>query len=218
MSAGFLEPVLVDTVMNNLTYAQATGGVGSGADSWVIDAANDLFANFDGAAYRLFWLASYVIGILFCVTALTKAAKVAQMPPGSQGGGYGAPLTAFIIGAFFVSFPSVLEILVNTMSDGQDGLLSYEGVEASLLEHVGDAGEKIIGAAIMLVQFVGALAVMKGFYLLKLKGEGHQQAGTGRSLTHIIGGTMALNIISFTNTISNMAINQDVLGGTPHTF
>ncbi len=58
-------------------------------------------------------------------------------------------------------------------------------------------------ALVRLVQIVGLIAVIRGLLIL-MRLSGQAQPGTfGRAMTHIVGGTLAMNIVGFNQIVFN---------------
>ena len=149
----------------------------------------------------------YAAGITFLLKAFYDLHIVAKMS-GSMGGqaDYRPPLFLFVIAAMFLAFPGVIDILTRSVFGQSNGPLSY-------ISGGNTMSQSALNDCIGLVQMVGITAFVRGWMLLARHGNrngGTQPGNFGKSMTHIVGGTLAANI-SWT-----WAVLMSTVGFTTH--
>ena len=129
----------------------------------------------------------YVGGFSLLLSALFQLRKYGEMRTmmGSSAELKG-PIIQIIIGSCVVQLPVFTEIMTQT-AFGTQNPLAYEASENSSWEQVTDT-------IILIVQFVGAVAMARGLFLLNKLGSGQAQQGTfAKGVIHILGGTLCFN-------------------------
>lgn len=108
------------------------------------------------------------------------------------------PITSLIVGAMLVYSPTVLLTGVATIF-GTDSTMAYP-TDAPV-----DSSFTLMGQTLVtIVQFVGAVAFIRGLVHFHRLGSGQAQQGTfSKGLTHVIGGTLALNIVGTADVIGS---------------
>lgn len=143
----------------------------------------------------------YLLGVVFMVmgiNSLREANEHGQRGQGSWKSGF----VTMLVGTVLINIPEAVTTILTTVYQSTlmngDSPLAYSG--GSL-----DGNSKLVmGAIVKFIQFVGFLAFVRGWLILKAVGDGGgQDASMGKAITHIFGGTMAINIVATTNIISD---------------
>ena len=142
---------------------------------------------------------SYVLGTTFiirCVFRLKQYGDSRTMM--SSNTSVKEPLLLLLVGAIFYYIPTGIRLLLNT-TFGSDSPLSYTDLTAQ-----GSVSSQTAISIIHLVQVIGLISFIKGWYSLsKLGAQGGGQGNTfGKSVTHIVGGLLAINIVGTMNVVT----------------
>lgn len=140
----------------------------------------------------------FLIGFVMTIMALKQAQRRQEMGPGQ--GGWNAPIATFLTAAMFLSLPAFL----NMMN------LSLFGVTAvsasSIFTHaestIGNIGSEtargLITGLVLIIQFMGVIAVCRGIFLMNQSAQGGQGPQTfGPGITFILCGVTATNFPIF---------------------
>ena len=140
-----------------------------------------------------------VAGFTLVFIGITRLMKSTQ--EGAKGPtGMGTILT-FLVGGALLAFSPILtaasgSVFANplTLTNGGAGgggyLVYTAGMETAEIARA----NAVIGAAIKFILVLGMISVMRGIFMLREIGEGSQQASMMGTLTHIIGGAIAVNL------------------------
>lgn len=181
----------------NTAFAQSAGG--SGGNMNLIQSlinGQDFFAE---AASMLATSASWLIGIFLTIRGIYKLAQHSAMP---QQVPLNVPLSSIIIGAMFVYFGMSFETIqtsIFTASTTGGGNILMPGVGNSGFQRFGQQG---VNAVLVFMKLVGIVAFMRGLLQLKAAGEG-KDGMVGRALTHIAGGAIAFNGLTFAKMVGS---------------
>ena len=111
------------------------------------------------------------------------------------------PLMYLIVAAMLIYFPTGVEVLMNT-TFGYSTVLSYSDTSAMGLWLGGDT--QLGSALTIIIQTVGLYAFVKGWVLVaRSAATGQPPGGTGKGLTHVFGGILAVNIVGTLEMINN---------------
>lgn len=137
--------------------------------------------------YRLFNVICWIIGAVLVYVALMQAYTVSN---GRTQQGVGAPITTFLVAIAILFLPSTWHALSETFFAGQN---------YSLLAYAPPRDNKSVAELILrVVEFIGAIGVLKGLLTAKAVGDGNsKEGGVGRAITYMVGGVLALNITTF---------------------
>jgi intracellular multiplication protein IcmC len=145
---------------------------------------------------------AYLIGIAFSVKALLVLKSHGESKASmSSSSSLKEPLLYFIVSAVFIYFPTGFEMLMNT-TFGYSTVLSYS-TETAMAAWLGTNSE--LGAALtVIVQTIGLYAFVRGWIMIvKSSSTGQPPNGTGKGLTHVFGGILAINIVGTIEMINN---------------
>jgi len=148
--------------------------------------------------WRMVTGAAYVLGLLFMFKALyhLKIYGEARTMMSSQTS-MKQPIMYIFVGAALMYYPTMRETLMTT-TFGYDSPLKYSSWDGpnTMQGYSTDA-------IFYVVQFIGLLAFIRGWVLLShTAGQGGAQPGQfGKAMTHIFGGTLAMNIVGTINVL-----------------
>lgn len=151
---------------------------------------------------RLITGGAYLVGIGFAVKALfTLKTHGEQKSSMSSNSTLKEPILYFIVSAVFIYFPTAFEMLMNT-TFGYSTVLSYS-TGTAMSDWLGS--ESDIGRALtIIIQTIGLYAFVKGWMMIaKSSSTGQPPNGTGKGLTHVFGGILAVNIVGTIEMINN---------------
>lgn len=187
----------------NYVFAQATAttGNGTGISTGVTTDALQMLINLSNSypqITELIYAASYIMGLLFMVRAIYMFKVYGeQRSMMSTQTSLRGPITLMVVAAMLLWLPSGLHTMIMT-AFGHEYVLQYQ---VSPTNPLGQAG---MYALIYLVQIIGLVSFIRGWvYLAQGATGGQGQHTTGKALTHIIGGLLAINIVELTNILWN---------------
>ncbi len=140
----------------------------------------------------------FLIGFFMTLAALAQARRRQEMGPGQ--GGWAAPISTFVTAAAFLSLPTLLNVLnVSLFGAGPQSAASvFSHAESTIGAINGTDAREVIGGLVMVVQFVGIIAVCRGLYLLNQSAQGgHGPKTFGPGVTFLISGVAATNFPLF---------------------
>jgi len=144
----------------------------------------------------LFGLAT-LVGLWLVIAAVRDAGRYNDSSASREG--VGGPLVKLIVGVFLISFPGVLRSLTQTFL-GEESIehpskvFSYAPKVVGLFAE-GSAQAQTLVAVLLIVQFVGLIAVFRGLLLFNAHYSGiGSRPSFGAAVTHLIGGIAAVNI------------------------
>ncbi len=133
----------------------------------------------------------YVFAGYFMLTALLKLKKYGEGISMTAQKEFSGTLVSIVIGVAFLFIPSTLTTLLTTFY-GTDTITAY-----TQLDQDGVTWELAMQTIVMIVQFVGVVAVVRGlFHLHKATHGQSQQNGFAKGVVHLIGGVLAVNIVA----------------------
>ncbi len=151
----------------------------------------------------LFYAICFLCGVAMVMIGLFRMTQRAGMAANATWRGAIATIFA---GAVIVAFPALIGVLnatfwgdANTMP--ADRIFSYA---PSLLKPVQGHARKVVESIVLLVQFLGLIAVFRGIVLLNE----HVQAGTtsrlGPGITFVLAGALAVNLPRFAELLDDL--------------
>lgn len=144
----------------------------------------------------------YVTGVALIFTGISKLKRLGHRTAFMNvDSGVSGPLVLLVIGASLIFMPSFLKVL-NQSIWGDETL-----APASELAYTADAGGTLIEKIrplIVIIQFIGLVAMLRGFLILtKVTGQGAQPGTISKGFIHIFGGVLAVNIVNTANIVVN---------------
>lgn len=142
----------------------------------------------------------FCAGMIFIMIGISRLVKTAQDGPRGPGGK--GTVATFAIGGVLISATTILRAF--SMSFFGSPLtwtfanLSYTGGMTPLET---DAVYHVIGAILKFMIVVGMISFVRGLFIMRDVAEGNQQASLMSSMTHIIGGALAVNLGPLLNAV-----------------
>lgn len=142
---------------------------------------------------------AYITGFFFIFRGIFHLKQYGDPQSQMSGGKNLHPaLLSLIIGAALVYVPTAIQTSLVSVF-GTDAPMAYptgSGLDPSFTE----LGQIIVS----IIQFMGVVAFIRGLMQFHRLGAGQAQPGTfGKGLTHIIGGTLALNVVGTANVLAS---------------
>lgn len=161
-----------------------SGAAKASFDAALVRAVGEL----EEGALLLIITVSYLLGLTLLVAGLLRLKQSSEDALRAPRGGGTA--VCFVGGMVLLSFPAWLEAGSETLfGAGAVTSLSYSGG--------GDDAERyqqMLTALLAIVQFVGLIAFVKGWFVLKAAGDGYARGTFGSGSWHIVGGLLCWHI------------------------
>lgn len=182
--------------MRNTGY-NVTDGSGGGLDGMLVNFVKDI----SNPAFFGIELFCYIAGILMILFALQRLVRTAQDGPrGPLGFG---TIVMFIVAALLLSFPQFISTIDSSIIGGTGGKALTQVKFMSTIESAGNTqqAKNVFGAVLAFMAVIGFLSVVRGLFLLKSFADGNQQASMMSVVTHIVAGSLAINLGTFINAV-----------------
>ncbi|MEM6902587.1 MAG: hypothetical protein AAF556_05050 [Pseudomonadota bacterium] len=159
----------------------------------------------DGIFFTLLAAFCYIMGLCLMVQALVRLSRASQFSGGFSPTQslYAGPIAGFLVAGLLIGFPGTFMTVNETIfiNTGRNSIMSYRGLGDAFsaggsVVAFADKWNQVVIVLILIVQFVGWVAFVRGILMLKRAAEGSGQASYGTAITHIIGGVMAANCIA----------------------
>ena len=136
---------------------------------------------------------SWLAGMVFIMIGVSRFLKSSQDGPRGPGG-LGTMMT-FFVGAVLMSIDSILAVMSNSLFVSQ-GYNTYAVLQndAGLTNEQRDHVEAIISSVVIFTVIVGWVSFIRGFFILREHADGGGQTSLMSAFTHILAGTLAVNI------------------------
>lgn len=143
---------------------------------------------------------AFVAGMILIMVGISRLLKSTQ--DGAKGpGGLGTMMT-FLVGGALVAYNDLVRAASTTFTGSGITLtyakLKYEGPKDDL-----SSVTVVISAVIKFMIIVGLISFVRGLFIVRDVAEGNQQASMMSGLTHIIGGTLAVNLGPLLNAVQS---------------
>lgn len=147
----------------------------------------------------------FLIGFVMTITALKMAQKRQEQGPGQ--GGWNAPIATFIVAGLFLALPTLVDVMnvsiFGVKSESASSIFAHADTTVGAIK--GDAGREMIEGLVLIIQFMGLIAVGRGLYLLNQSAQGGQGPKTfGPGLTFVIAGVVATNFPLFAGVMQSL--------------
>ena len=140
---------------------------------------------------------AYVMGFAFGMLAIYSLKEYGQARTMMSSNTSLKPAVIYmLVASVFLYMPSVVDILMQSTFGATTIPISYSETGST---DVVSADVQI--AILRLVQLIGVIAFIRGWFILAQSAKQGTQSVVGRALTHIIGGILAINIIGTKNVI-----------------
>jgi len=204
----FMASVVIETVSKDgqaLTGSNFnTGGAAGsdGLDGKLVDLMQDIWQPMQ-------WIMTgfgYIAGVILIMIGISRLLKTEQEGPRGPTG-FGTVMT-FLVAGVLLSFNSVLGAAVGSIFGGgatNNATLAY----TTGLPDGGAHANAVIGAVLAFVAIVGWISFIRGFFIMRGVAEGNSQASAMAGITHILGGSVAVNLGGFIKAVqSTLGIQQ----------
>lgn len=142
----------------------------------------------------------YLAGIILIIIGVSRLLKSEQDgPKGPMGFG---TIMMFLTGGVLLSINPILGAAVNSIF--QTG--AQNSAALTYTDGLGDGGahaNAVIGAIMAFVAIIGFISFIRGFFIMKDVANGNGQASVMAGLTHIIGGSLAVNLGGFIKAVQS---------------
>jgi intracellular multiplication protein IcmC len=145
---------------------------------------------------------AYLMGIVFAMKALMSLKSHSEMRGGGgNSSSFKEPLLYLIVAGMLIYFPTGFEVLMNT-TFGYSNVLAYS--DGSSMSHWLGGDNELGNALTVIIQTIGLYAFVRGWVIItKSSSTGQPPNGTGKGLTHVFGGILAVNIVGTVEMINN---------------
>ncbi len=142
---------------------------------------------------------AYVAGMYFCLRGVYQLKEYGELRTMmSSQTSIMKPTITLLIAGVLLYLPSMYHIGLQTvfgqadpspLAYSSENPASWDGIEAVIVQ---------------IVQFVGLIAFVRGWFIMSGLSGGHAPHGTfGKGMTHIVGGILAMNIIGFVHVMES---------------
>lgn len=180
----------------------------TGVACWIsnqVDILNNIAASLE-PVQRLISGAAYLIGIAFAMKAIYSL-KVygesrSQM---AQSSSIKEPITYFLVAGMLIYMPTGFAVMMKS-TFGYSNVLAYAPINGSgqVISSLFGSGSSVGQSLSLIIQVIGMIAFVRGWVLIaRSASQGQPPGGTGKGLTHIFGGILAMNIVGTLQIINN---------------
>lgn len=203
ISATSIAVAVQNTFVGGLSFAQYAGGgaSGGGGGGGLDQIMLSFMTNIKGPMMMLISAFSFLWGSYLIVRGIWKLARAANDGWLSQGSNMTSLFGSFIIGGMLLGWSQMMGSFTGSLfgsaTISNHAVLAMSGGSTIFVDRANEA----IKAVIMFVQLVGWLSFLRGWFILKAVADGGGQASFQAGLTHIIGGAIAVNLVSLVGAI-----------------
>lgn len=199
-SGNFFENMLNSIGLGGL-FGLESGEDGAGAgglDAMLVNFMQDIYGPMTSV---MNWF-GYLAGTIFILIGISRLIKTSQDGPRGPGG-LGTLITFFVGGALLAFSPMVsafsMSLFNNPTTYTYATLAHTTGMDPEVVVRT----HAVISAVIKFMIVVGLISIMRGFFLLRGVAEGQQQASLMASVTHLVGGALAVNLGPLMNAVQS---------------
>ncbi|GJL85714.1 MAG: hypothetical protein DHS20C02_14890 [Micavibrio sp.] len=165
-------------------------------------ALNDFMDNLLAPATHIMVWFGYVAGVVLIFVAITRLYKSAQ--EGARGpGGFGTLMT-FVAGGALISFNQMITAFSTSFfNNGLFGTEAYAELQYTTGMSVDEVAHAhiVISAILKFMIIVGFASFIRGIFIIRDVAEGKQQSSIMAGVTHMIGGSLAVNLGPLLNAV-----------------
>jgi intracellular multiplication protein IcmC len=149
--------------------------------------------------------AAYLIGMSFAFKAIYSLKVYGEARTMmSNSASLKDPLIHLIVAGILIYLPSGFQMMLNTTFGPNSSLLSYSGAGNQTLSSMFGQNSSAGLALTLIIRTIGLIAFVRGWVLIaKSASQGQPPGGTGKGLTHVFGGILAMNCIGTLDIINN---------------
>jgi intracellular multiplication protein IcmC len=194
-----------------MTLTPSVAFASSGLEDAIINLGTDLFGadavagtsgGLVGPAFFVLSVICYILGLVIMFQSLVRLSRASQFSGGFSPTQslYAGPLVGFIIAGALIGLPDTWRAFNETIftGTGATNILAYDGVAFASVVGVPIPSnfDLFMTVLVLIVQFIGWIAFVRGLLMIKRAAEGSGQASYGTAITHIFGGVLAANLIA----------------------
>ncbi|MDD5587452.1 MAG: hypothetical protein PHY92_10975 [Alphaproteobacteria bacterium] len=162
----------------------------TGLDTMMQNFVNNIYSPMFSALSVL----CFVMGAFLIYRGLLKGSKVGTDP---RAAATHAIVVNLVVGAILVSIGGMLPNMLTTLFGDPNiknfsSIINWSAITGSGVDTA--KADLTVHAILMFVQIIGAIAFVRGWLIIKSAVEGTGQTTVPQGITHVIGGTMAINI------------------------
>ena len=162
-------------------------------------------AGYLGAFEWLLRAICYVVGIVLVLQSLRLAAKRSEF--GAQSASAGRIAVSFVIGTGMLAFPATVSLLLATVFGSTeiadpDSVFALDGGMLDPLS--GGSSREAVRALILIIQFIGFIAIARGLLFLNLATRPDGPRTLGPGFTFLIAGALAVNFPAFFGLVADL--------------
>ena len=148
----------------------------------------EMIGELEPAAHALIVAISYILGVCALGSGLFRLIKTSEdrwRAPSGTG-----TVLCFVAGSAMFAFPALLASAELSLFRAGGGVssLSYGGADS-------DRYDALLKALFAIVQIIGVVSFLKGWFVLRAAADGHGRATMGSGAWHIVGGLLAWHIV-----------------------
>lgn len=140
----------------------------------------------------------YIVGLGLIFSGISQLKKLGNRTAFMNAdSGVVGTLIRIVIGALLIFSPNFFEVITRTLfnSGNIENQLAYPGTQ-TLITH--------LAPIIFVIQFIGMVAILRGFLILtKATGQGAQPGTLSKGFVHIFGGALAVNIVKTVDIVTS---------------
>jgi len=169
---------------------------GSGMDKMIVDFVSNTY----GPMSMLLQVFTYIAAIILLLTAISRLIKTAQDGPRGPTG-LGTIMTFLVAGALF-SFGDMMGSFSSSLF-GDANVSVNANIGATVISDQADRDKvaAVIEAVMLFIMIVGAIAFIRGLFVLRAFADGSTNATLAQGLTFLIGGVLAINLGELVNVL-----------------
>ena len=177
------------------------GGSGGGSSTSGLDCLLFLFVNdIMGPIHVLLNFFAFVAGSILIFIGISRLIRSAQDGPRGPGG-IGTIMT-FVVGGALVSYNEVVYASSSTIFGDPvtktNAVLNYaSGLSGTEVDHA----NVVITSVLKFVILIGLISFVRGLFIIRSVAEGNQQASMMAGVTHIVAGSVAVNLGPLINAV-----------------
>lgn len=172
-------------------------GTGGGLDVMLYCAMSDIV----GPLHSALNFFTFVAGIIFIMIGISRLIKSAQ--EGARGpGGIGTFMT-FIAGGALISYNEFIRAFTGTFFTNPTTLTHAQLAYTEGAEDVEAHAHMVITAILQFMIIVGLISFVRGIFIIRNVSEGNGQASLMAGVTHLVGGSLAVNLGPLLNAVQS---------------
>lgn len=139
----------------------------------------------------------YVLGMFFVIKGVIGLKEYGENKSqrGGEHHGIKHAIILILIGTALIYLPSSVRVGLSSFWSNPTPYAYYQDVN--------DSWAELINSVFMIVQLIGTIAFIRGLIMLTRGAQGQHQGGFGKSMTHMVGGILCINMYQFLQAVFN---------------